>query len=40
MPRTMKVVNTVVKLIEELQIPVYDEEHNSGIIKTVVVRES
>lgn len=40
MPRTMKVVNTVVKLIEELQIPVYDEDHNSGIIKTVVVRES
>ncbi|QZN93154.1 23S rRNA (uracil(1939)-C(5))-methyltransferase RlmD [Limosilactobacillus panis] len=40
MPRTMKVVNTVVKLIEGLQIPVYDEDHNSGIIKTVVVRES
>lgn len=40
MPRTMKIVRTVVKLIEELQIPVYDEEHNSGIIKTIVVRES
>ncbi|MGM9891368.1 23S rRNA (uracil(1939)-C(5))-methyltransferase RlmD [Limosilactobacillus sp.] len=40
MPRTMKVVRTVVQLIEDLQIPVYDEEHNSGIIKTIVVRES
>lgn len=40
MPRTMKVVRTVVRLIEELQIPVYDEEHNGGIIKTIVVRES
>lgn len=40
MPRTMKVVRTVVQLIEELQIPVYDEDHNSGIIKTIVVRES
>ena len=40
MPRTMKVVRTVVKLIEELKIPVYEEEHNSGIIKTIVVRES
>lgn len=40
MPRTMKVVRTVAKLIEELQIPVYEEEHNSGIIKTIVVRES
>ena len=40
MPRTMKVVRTVVQLIEELQIPVYDEDHNSGITKTIVVRES
>lgn len=40
MPRTMKVVRTVVRLIEKLQIPVYDEERNSGIIKTIVVRES
>lgn len=40
MPRTMKVIRTVVKLIEDLQIPVYDEQHNSGIIKTLVVRES
>ncbi|MCI1974771.1 MAG: 23S rRNA (uracil(1939)-C(5))-methyltransferase RlmD [Limosilactobacillus sp.] len=40
MPATMKVIRTLVQLIEDLQIPVYDEEHNSGIIKTLVVRES
>lgn len=40
MPATMKVVRTVVKLIEELQIPVYNEETQSGIIKTLVVREA
>ena len=40
MPQTMHVIRTMVKLIEELNIPVYDEEHNSGIIKTLVVRES
>lgn len=40
MPATMKVIRTLVELIEDLQIPVYDEEHNSGIIKTLVVRES
>ncbi|WP_435891414.1 23S rRNA (uracil(1939)-C(5))-methyltransferase RlmD [Limosilactobacillus pontis] len=39
-PQTMHVIRTMVKLIEELNIPVYDEEHNSGIIKTLVVRES
>lgn len=40
MPQTMHVMRTMVKLIEELNIPVYDEEHNSGIIKTLAVRES
>ena len=40
MPQTMHVVRTMVKLIEELNIPVYDEDHNSGIIKTMAVRES
>lgn len=40
MPTTMKVVRTLVQLIEDLQIPVYDERNNSGIIKTLVVRES
>ena len=40
MPQTMHVIRTMVKLIEELDIPVYDEDHNSGIIKTLAVRES
>lgn len=40
MPQTMHVVRTMVKLIEQLGIPVYDEAHNSGIIKTLAVRES
>ncbi len=40
MPQTMHVMRTMVKLIEKLNIPVYDEEHNSGIIKTLAVRES
>lgn len=40
MPQTMHVMRTMLKLIEKLNIPVYDEEHNSGIIKTLAVRES
>lgn len=40
MPATMKVVRTVVHLIEDLHIPVYDEKQQSGIIKTLVVREA
>lgn len=40
MPGTMKVINTLVKLIEELAIPVYNEANQSGIIKTLAVRES
>lgn len=37
---TMHVINGLCKIIERLQIPVYDEEAGSGIIKTLVVRES
>ncbi|UDM32055.1 23S rRNA (uracil(1939)-C(5))-methyltransferase RlmD [Lentilactobacillus laojiaonis] len=37
-PLTMEVINALVKMIQELGIPVYDEEQNSGIIKTLVVR--
>lgn len=40
MPGIMEVINQVRQMIIDLQIPVYDEHHNSGIIKTVVVRES
>lgn len=37
---TMTVINHLCAFIEQLQIPVYDEKANSGIIKTLVVRES
>lgn len=40
MPTTMKVMRAVLKMVAELGIPVYDEKHNSGILKTIVVRES
>lgn len=40
MPLTMQVINTLCQLLEELQVPIYDERHNSGIVKTLVVRES
>lgn len=38
MPATMKVMRALVQMIEDLEIPVYDEEANSGIIKTIAVR--
>lgn len=38
MPATMTVMRQVVAWLEELQVPIYDEEHNSGIVKTIVVR--
>ncbi|WP_137596824.1 23S rRNA (uracil(1939)-C(5))-methyltransferase RlmD [Paucilactobacillus kaifaensis] len=37
-PVTMKVMRQVVKIIEALAIPIYNEEDHSGIIKTLVVR--
>ncbi len=40
MPATMQVMRQLVQWIQELQIPVYDEESNSGIIKTIAIRES
>lgn len=39
-PLTMQVIAGLCQLIEALEIPVYDEKANSGIIKTLVVRES
>lgn len=39
-PLTLKIIRTVCKLLQELDIPIYDEKKNSGIIKTLVVRES
>ncbi|ATO42954.1 23S rRNA (uracil(1939)-C(5))-methyltransferase RlmD [Loigolactobacillus coryniformis] len=39
-PATMQVIRYVVALLEELKVPIYNEEQNSGIVKTLVVRES
>ena len=30
----------IVKMLDELKIPAYDETSNSGIIKTIAIRES
>ncbi|MBU7447579.1 MULTISPECIES: 23S rRNA (uracil(1939)-C(5))-methyltransferase RlmD [Lactiplantibacillus] len=40
MPATMTVMRQVVAWLEELEVPIYDETHNSGIVKTLVVREA
>lgn len=37
-PLTMKIMRRVVALLDELDVPIYDEEHGSGIVKTIVVR--
>ncbi|MCF6166074.1 RNA methyltransferase TrmA [Furfurilactobacillus rossiae] len=37
---TMTVIRALVKMLQELQVPIYNEEANSGIIKTLVVRSS
>ncbi|WP_048345648.1 23S rRNA (uracil(1939)-C(5))-methyltransferase RlmD [Limosilactobacillus mucosae] len=40
MPGTMKAMRAIVKMLDELKIPAYDETSNSGIIKTIAIRES
>lgn len=39
-PLTMRLMTALCTMIEALEIPVYDEAKNSGIIKTIVIRES
>ena len=39
-PLTMKVVTTLCQILEQLKIPIYNEKKRSGIVKTLVVRES
>ncbi|WP_122646833.1 23S rRNA (uracil(1939)-C(5))-methyltransferase RlmD [Enterococcus mediterraneensis] len=36
---TQKVINTVVQLINKYQLPIYNERKNSGILRTLMVRE-
>lgn len=38
MPVTMTVMRAVVQMLQDLEVPIYDEDHNSGIVKTLVVR--
>lgn len=40
MPLTMEIISKLKTIIDDLDIPIYDPEQNSGIIKTIVVRES
>ncbi|GEK29391.1 23S rRNA (uracil(1939)-C(5))-methyltransferase RlmD [Furfurilactobacillus siliginis] len=37
---TLTVIRELVKMLGELEVPIYDEEHGSGIIKTLVTRSS
>ena len=38
MPVTMHVMRAVVTMLQDLDLPIYDEEQGSGIVKTLVVR--
>lgn len=38
-PATMETVNTVINLLARHGVPIYDEQSNSGIVKTLMVRE-
>ena len=40
MPGIMKIMRALVDQIEQLNIPLYDETNHSGILKTIVIRES
>jgi 23S rRNA (uracil-5-)-methyltransferase RumA len=40
MDLTMSAIRKIVKIIEELDLPVYDPKEKSGIIKMIVIRES
>ena len=39
-PLTMQIINQLCALLEKLEVPIYDEATNAGIVKTLVVRES
>lgn len=38
-PATMSTLNAVVSLLSKHQIPIYNEKNNSGIVKTLMIRE-
>lgn len=39
-PLTMKIMRIVCRLLQKYEVPIYNEQQNSGIVKTLVVRES
>ncbi|MFD1484082.1 23S rRNA (uracil(1939)-C(5))-methyltransferase RlmD [Lacticaseibacillus baoqingensis] len=39
-PLTMQIITQLCQLLEDLAVPIYDEAANSGIVKTLVVRET
>lgn len=39
-PLTMEIMRKIVKLLEKWNISIYDERRNSGILKTVVIRQT
>lgn len=39
-PLTLDILKSLLPIIKELQVPIYDPQNHSGIIKTLVVRES
>ncbi|MCI1986901.1 MAG: 23S rRNA (uracil(1939)-C(5))-methyltransferase RlmD [Lactobacillus sp.] len=39
-PLTMTLMTQLCQLLEDLAIPIYDEKANSGIVKTLVIRET
>lgn len=39
-PATMHAIRTIVDIFQQLDTPIYDEKHNSGVIRTIIVREA
>lgn len=39
-PLSLKICREILPILKELAIPIYDPEHNSGIIKAIAVRDS
>lgn len=39
-PATMHAIRTIVAILQQLDTPIYDEKYNSGVIRTIIVREA
>lgn len=38
-PETQEVINTTLQILNKFQVPIYDENKNSGIMRTIMVRK-